>query len=220
MNMNRRQLSTTLLFAGVAGSAGWPLAPASAQPAGAVEGKDFIRVETPQPPGAPAGKVEVLEFFSYACPHCSAFEPVLEAWEKQLAPDVILHRVPVPFLMNADNLMHTYYALETIGAVQAVQLKIFSAIHVERQRLDSPENIAAYLGKNGVDAAKFLAAFKSFSVATAVTRAKKMAADYKVDSVPTLIVQGRWMTSPSQAGSQERALAVVDQIIQRTRAAK
>jgi thiol:disulfide interchange protein DsbA len=104
--------------------------------------------------------------------------------------------------------------------VQAVQLKIFSAIHVERQRLDSPENIAAYLGKNGVDAAKFLAAFKSFSVATAVTRAKKIAADYKVDSVPTLIVQGRWMTSPSQAGSQERALAVVDQIIQRTRAAK
>ena len=66
MNMNRRQLSTTLLFAGVAGSAGWPLAPASAQTAGPVEGKDFVRVETPQPAGAPAGKVEVLELSSYA----------------------------------------------------------------------------------------------------------------------------------------------------------
>ena len=220
MNMNRRQLSTTLLFAGVAGTAGWPLAPASAQTAGPVEGKDFVRVETPQPPAAPAGKVEVLEFFSYACPHCSAFEPVLEAWEKQLPPEVLLRRVPVPFLMNADNFMHTYYALETIGAVTAVQLKIFSAIHVERQRLDSAENIAAFVGKNGVDAAKFLAAFKSFSVATAVTRAKKLVADYKVDSVPTLVVQGRWMTSPSQAGSQERALAVVDQLAQRARTAK
>jgi thiol:disulfide interchange protein DsbA len=220
MNMNRRQLSTTLLFAGVAGSTGWPLAPASAQAAGPVEGKDFVRVETPQPAGAPAGKVEVLEFFSYACPHCSAFEPILEAWEKQLAPEVILRRVPVPFLMNADNFMNTYYALETIGAVQAVQLKIFSAIHIERQRLDSAENIAAFVGKNGVDAAKFLAAFKSFSVATAVTRAKKMVADYKVDSVPTLVVQGRWMTSPSQAGSQERSLAVVDQLVQRARQAK
>ncbi len=220
MNMNRRQLSTTLLFAAMAGTAGWPFAPAWAQAAGAVEGKDFVRVQTPQPPGVPAGKVEVLEFFSYACPHCSAFEPILEAWEKHLPPEVVLRRVPVPFLMNADNFMHAYYALETIGAVDAVQLKIFRAIHIERQRLDTAENIAAFLGKNGVDAAKFLAAFKSFSVATAVSRAKKLTADYQVDSVPTLIVQGRWMTSPSQAGSQERALAVVDQLVQRAHAGK
>jgi thiol:disulfide interchange protein DsbA len=220
MNMNRRQLSTALLLAGVAGSAGWPLAPASAQAAGAVEGKDFTRVQTPQPPGFPAGKVEVLEFFSYACPHCSAFEPTLEAWAKQLPPEVVLRRVPVPFLMNADNFMHAYYALETIGAVDAVQLKIFRAIHIDRQRLDTAENIAAFVGKYGVDAAKFLAAFKSFSVATAVSRAKKLTADYQVDSVPTLIVQGRWMTSPSQAGSQERTLAVVDQLAQRVRAGK
>jgi thiol:disulfide interchange protein DsbA len=220
MNMNRRQLSTTLLLAGVAGTAGWPFAPVAAQPGGPVEGKDFTKVDTPQPSAAPPGKAEVLEFFSYACPHCSAFEPVLEAWEKQLPPEVILRRVPVPFLMNADNFMHAYYALETIGAVQAVQLKIFRAIHIERQRLDTAENIAAFVGKNGVDPAKFLAAFKSFSVATSVSRAKKMVADYKVDSVPTLVVQGRWMTSPSLAGSQERALAVVDQLAQRARAAK
>jgi thiol:disulfide interchange protein DsbA len=213
MNMNRRQLSTILLFAGVAAAA--PFVPAAAQGTGPVEGKDFTKVETPQQTTVPAGKVEVLEFFSYACPHCSAFEPVLEGWEKHLPAQAVLRRVPVPFLMNADNFMHTYYALETIGAVQAAQLKIFQAIHIERQRLDTPENIAAFLGKNGVDATKFLAAFKSFSVATSVTRAKKMNADYKVESVPTLIVAGRWMTSPSQAGSQEQALAVVDQLLQR-----
>jgi len=78
-----------------------------------------------------------------------------------------------------------------------------------RQRLDTPENIAAFIGKNGGDAAKFLAAFKSFSVATSVTRAKKLMADYKADSVPMLIVNGRWVTSPTIAGSQERALTVV-----------
>jgi thiol:disulfide interchange protein DsbA len=217
MNMNRRQLSASFVLAGVA--AAWPFARAAAQGSGPVEGKDFTRVDTPQPPSVPAGKVEVLEFFSYACPHCSSFEPTLEPWEKTLAADVSLRRVPVPFLMNADNFMHTYYALETIGAVQAVQLKIFRAIHIDHQRLDTPENIAAFLGKNGVDAAKFLAAFKSFSVATSVTRAKKMVADYKVDSVPTLVVQGRWMTSPSTAGSAERALAVVDQLVQRARKA-
>jgi thiol:disulfide interchange protein DsbA len=218
-NMNRRRFSATLLSAAaasglVAGS------PAFAQPAAPLEGKDFTRVETPQPPGVPAGKVEVLEFFSYACPHCSAFEPAMEAWEKQLPPEVVLRRVPVPFLMNADNFMRTYYALETIGAVQAMQMKIFRGIHIEKKHLEKGEDIAAFVGANGGDAAKFLAAFKSFSVNTSVARAKKLTADYKVDSVPTLVVQGRWMTSPSQAGSQERALAVVDQLVQRVRSGK
>ncbi len=219
-NMNRRRFSATLLSAGVAGAALAPVSAALAQPqpAAPVEGKDFTRVETPQPPGVPPGKIEVLEFFSYACPHCSAIEPVIEEWEKKLPADVVVHRVPVAFLMNADNFMHTYYALETTGAVQTVQLKIFRAIHIERQRLDTPENIAAFVGKNGGDATRFLAAFKSFSVATSVGRAKKLMADYKVDSVPTLVVQGRWMTSPSIAGTQERALTVVDQLIQRARA--
>ena len=104
MNMNRRQLSTALLVAGVAGSV--PFVPAAAQGSAPVEGKDFTKVDTPQPTNAPAGKVEVLEFFSYACPHCSAFEPTLEAWEKQVPPEVAFRRVPVPFLMNADNFMH------------------------------------------------------------------------------------------------------------------
>jgi thiol:disulfide interchange protein DsbA len=218
MDMNRRQLSTALLVAGVAGAT--PFATTTAQGSGPVEGKDYTKVDTPQTPSVPPGKVEVLEFFSYACPHCSAFEPTLQAWEKQVPPELAFRRVPVPFLMNADNFMHTYYALETIGAVKDAQLKIFRAIHVERQRLDSGENIAAFLGKNGVDAAKFLAAFKSFSVATSVSRAKKLVADYKVDSVPALVVAGRWLTSPSQAGSQERSLQVVDQLVQRVRASK
>lgn len=217
-NMNRRRFSATVVAAAAA-AAFAASGPALAQGA-AVEGKDFTRVETPQPPGVPAGKIEVLEFFSYACPHCSAFEPTVQAWEKQLPADVTFRRVPVPFLMNADNFMRTYYALETIGAVQAMQMKIFRGIHVERKHLEKGDEIAAFIGANGGDAAKFLAAFKSFSVNTSVARAKKLMADYKVDSVPTLIVQGRWMTSPSQAGSSERALSVVDQLIQRARTGK
>jgi len=217
-NMNRRRFSASLLSTAAA-SALAVIGNAFAQGA-AAEGKDFVAVETPQPPAVPAGKVEVLEFFSYACPHCSAFEPIIETWEKQLPPEVVLRRVPVPFLMNADNFMHAYYALETIGAVQAMQLKIFRAIHIEHKRLEKGEDIAAFVGANGGDATKFLAAFKSFSVNTSVTRAKKLMADFKVDSVPTLIVQGRWMTSPSQAGSQERALAVVDQLVHRVRSGK
>ena len=217
MNMNRRHFSAALLSAGVSGTALLPLGAALAQSAGPVEGRDFTRLEPPQPSAAPAGKIEVIEFFSYACPHCSAFEPTLEAWEKQLPADVSFKRVPVPFMMNAENFMRTYYALETIGAVQSMNLKIFRGIHLDRLHLEKPEEIAAYIGKNGGDADKFLAAFKSFSVATSVTRAKKMMADYKVDSVPTLVVQGRYVTSPSTAGSAPQALAVVDALVQRLR---
>jgi len=217
-NMNRRRFSAGLLSAAAA-SALAASGPAFGQ-APPVEGKDYVRIEGPQPPGVPAGKVEVLEFFSYACPHCSSFEPTLEAWEKQLPAEVVFRRVPVAFLMNADNFMRTYYALETIGAVQAMQLKIFRAIHIERKRLETGEDIAAFVGANGGDSAKFLAAFKSFTVNTSVARAKKLMADYKVESVPTLVVHGRWMTSPSQAGTPERALAVVDQLVQRVRSGK
>jgi len=214
-NMNRRRFSASLLSAAAA-SALVPSSPAFAQ-AGPVEGKDFVRVETPQPPGVPAGKVEVLEFFSYACPHCSAFEPAIEAWEKQLPADVVLRRVPVAFLMNADNFMRTYYALETIGAVQAMQIKIFRAIHIERKHLEKGEDIAAFVGANGGDATKFLAAFKSFSVATAVTRAKKLQADYKIEAVPALTIQGRYLTSPSQANGAPQSLAVADALIDKVR---
>ena len=120
--------------------------------------------------------------------------------------------MPVPFLMNAVQFhAHAYYALETIGAGgRRCRSKIFRAIHIERKHLEKGEDIAAFVGANGGDAAKFLAAFKSFSVNTSVARAKKLMADYKVDSVPTLVVQGRWITSPTVAGSQERSLAVVD----------
>ena len=216
--MNRRDFSASFLGTGLSAGAllAWPAARAQS-PAGPVEGREFTKLASPQPPITPPGKIEVLEFFSYACPHCSAFEPTVEAWAKTLPADVVLRRVPVPFLMNYDNFMHTYYALEAIGAVDAMQMKIFHAIHVDRQRLEKPDDIAAFVGKNGVDANKFLAAFKSFSVATSVSRAKKLTADYKVESVPLLAVAGRYITSPALANGGAQSLAVVDALVQRTR---
>lgn len=180
------------------------------------EGTEFIRVNPPVVLAA-GPKIEVLEFFSYACPHCSAFEPTLEAWAKQLPADVVLKRVPVPFMVNAENFQRTYFALESLGLVPVMQRKIFTAFHVDRQRLDKPADIAALVVKNGGDEKKFLDAFNSFSVATNVSRARKLMADYKVDGVPTLGIHGRFLTSPSMAGSSERALAVADVLIQRAR---
>ena len=215
--MNRRDFSASLVSTGFGALATTLLAgPALAQSSAPAEGKQYTKVEPPVPTIVP-GKIEVIEFFSYACPHCNAFESTLSAWSKKLTADVAFHRVPVPFLMNAENLMRTYYSLETMGQVDAMNPKVFAAIHVERNYLEKPADIAALMAKNGIDAAKFIAVFNSFSVATSVARAKKLMAAYKIDGVPTLTVQGRYATSPGQAGSFEQATAVVDYLVQRSR---
>jgi thiol:disulfide interchange protein DsbA len=214
--MNRRDFSSALLASGAGASFLLAGAGVRAQAPVPGEGREYSRIDPPQQPSN-AGKIEVLEFFSYACPHCSAFEPIVGPWARTLPADVGFRRVPVNFLFNAENFARTYYALETTGLVDTMQAKVFAAVHVERQRLDKPEDIAALVAKNGGDATKFLAAFKSFSVATSVARAKKIQVDYKIESVPTLAIQGRFLTSPSQAGGGPQTLAVADALIDRVR---
>ena len=216
--MNRRDFSAQLAVTSLGAAAASlfvAAGPAAAQGAPA-EGKQFKKVEPPVPPST-AGKIEVIEFFSYACPHCNAFEPTVEAWAKRMPADVAFARVPVPFLMNAENFMKTYYSLETLGQVDTMQRKVFAAIHVDHNYLEKPADIAALMAKNGIDAAKFTSVFNSFSVASSVTRAKKLAAAYKLDGVPTIAVQGRWATSPGDAGGPDQATAVADYLIQRAR---
>jgi protein dithiol oxidoreductase (disulfide-forming) len=224
MKINRRDFSVQLLVAATVGAGGLAQAQtpgvvkAAESLPGPVEGKEFSLLSPPvalQSSGAKT--IEVLEFFSYACPHCSAFEPALEAWSKSLSADVQLRRVPVSFLANAENFQRTYFALEALGWVPTLQRKIFTAVHVDKLRLEKPAEIAEVIAKNGADDKKFLEAFNSFSVATQVGRAKKLTADYRLEGVPALAIQGKFVTSPSKAGSTERALAVADALIQRAR---
>jgi thiol:disulfide interchange protein DsbA len=217
--VNRRDFSAQLAVTGLGAAAAslFVVAGPAAAQGMPVEGKQFTKVE-PAVPTSQSGKIEVLEFFSYACPHCNAFEPVVEAWSQKLPADVAFSRVPVPFLANFENLMRTYYTLETMGQVSAMQRKVFAAIHVERNYLEKPADIAALMAKNGLDAAKFTSVFNSFSVASSVTRAKKLMVAYKVESVPLVAVHGRWATSPAQAGGLEQTTAVADYLIQRARA--
>ncbi len=214
--MNRRDFSSVLLASGAGASMLLAGTAAQSQTPVPGEGRDYARIDPPQTPSN-TSKVEVLEFFTYACPHCNAFEPIVSPWARSLPADVAFRRVPVNFLFNAENFARTYYSLETIGMVDAMQSKIFYAVHVDKQRLDKPEDVAALVAKNGGDGTKFLAAFKSFSVATSVARAKKIQADYKVEAVPTLTIQGRYYTSPSQAGGGLQSLAVADALIDMVR---
>ena len=194
------------------GTAAW------AQAAGAapVEGRDFVRLNSPV--AVPAGgKIDVIEFFSYGCPHCYSFEPMLEQWVKRQPADVAFRRVPATFNPTFEGYARLFYALEAIGQVEALHKRVFAAIHVQRQRLDKEADIAAFVSANGGDGAKAVEAMKSFGVATKLRQAKQSFEAYKIDGVPTLGIHGRWFTSGSLTGSNDKALAVADQLVERAR---
>ena len=217
--MQRRAFSLTLLGASAATLA----LPAAAQtPAqrGPVEGTHFVRLNQPIATTAGPGKIELLEFFWYGCPHCAAFEPMLDAWAKRLPPDVAFQRVPVAFSAEPYTAhQRIFFALDTLGLVAAMQKKVFYAIHQKQMRLDKPADITAFMAANGVDVAKFNEAYSSFSTDTRRKRANQLADGYKIDGVPALGVHGRFFTSGTLAGDHERALEVAEMLIQRVRKA-
>jgi protein dithiol oxidoreductase (disulfide-forming) len=217
--MKRRDFSLQLAHSALA----MPLVLSSAHQAVWAQGKpaegvDFVRLATPLSPSTAAGKIEVLEFFWYGCPHCNDFEPFLESWSQKLPADVVLKRVPAsfrdePFGTHA----RIYFALEVLGKLNPVHRKVFYAIHTEKSRLEKTPEIAAFATKAGLDSAKFMEAFNSFSVQTKARQAKRLAEDYRIDGVPALGVHGRYYTSPSLAGGAQQALKVLDFLIQQVR---
>ena len=182
---------------------------------GPQEGRDYKRVETPVP--VAAGKLEVVEFFGYWCPHCNAFEPALDAWAKKLPPQITFRRIPVAFTPGQEPLQRLYYAIEAMGQVDTLHKKVFAALHAERKRLNTESDILDWAKTQGVDSAKLGDTMKSFAVATKLRQSKQLADGYRIEGVPTLGIQGRFMTSPSIAGSPERALAVADALLAQSR---
>ncbi len=178
----------------------------------ATEGRDYHRLPQAQPVAVP-GKIEVIEFFGYWCPHCSALEPELEAWARKLPADVILRRMPVAFRPSEDVLQRLYFGIESLGWVDQLHRKVFGAVHVQRLPLRTDAEAAAFAKSQGLDDAKLLDAMKSFSVATKVRQAKQLAENYKLDAVPTLFVQGRYKTSVADAGGPARLFPVLDDLI-------
>ncbi|MDT7833973.1 thiol:disulfide interchange protein DsbA/DsbL [Aquabacterium sp. OR-4] len=206
--MNRRDIVIGLPAAGLLSGLSLP----SLAQGGPVEGQDYKKLDKPL--AVAAGKIEVVEFFGYWCPHCNAFEPTLDAWQRRLPADqVAFRRVAISFRPNQETLQRLYYALEALGQVEALHRKVFHAYHVEHKPLNTDAEVAAWAQANGADGAKIVDAMKSFGVATKVRLARQLAEGYAIDGVPTLGVQGRWRTAPSIAGTEARALAVTDALI-------
>ena len=218
--MKRREFSLSAASTAAACALALPVAtPALAQARQFKEGKDYRRLDKPVAPDAPAGKIDVIEFFWYSCPHCNAFEPTLDAWVKAAPKDVSIRRMPVAFNASFVPQQKLYYALEGMGKLEALHAKVFRAIHVEKLKLAKDEDIFAWVGQQGVDAAKFKEIYTSFTVSNQVRRASQLQDAYGVEGVPSMGVAGKYYTDGTMAGNMQNVLQVVDHLVATSRKA-
>ncbi|TAN11201.1 MAG: thiol:disulfide interchange protein DsbA/DsbL [Burkholderiaceae bacterium] len=211
--MKRRAFALSTVTAALA-----PLwLPATAQAAD----EGYITLKTPVPTDVPAGKVRVIEFFSYGCIHCMHFAPILSAWEKDKAPaeGADLRLVHVGFSKAFEPLQKIFYALEAIGQRDKVHEKLFTALQVDKIRLDQPDVLFPWMAKNGVDRTKFEAAYNSFGVATQVRRANELQEAYQVEGTPALGIAGKYYTDGSMARGFDRMLQITDTLVAKERKA-
>jgi thiol:disulfide interchange protein DsbA len=189
--------------------------PAVAQP---VEGREYVRLKSPQPVET-GRKIEVIEFFSYGCPHCADLEPHLQAWFKRMGDDVQVRRVPVAFQPAWENLARVYYTLEAIGEDQRLTPDVFAALHGgNRTNLANEGRFLDWAASKGLDRKKVEDTYKSFGIAGKLGRAKQVAGAYNIQSVPSLIVDGKFLISSGSAGGHERVPAALDAAIAKARA--
>jgi len=216
--MKRRDFSlATLGTAATLGSLGWN-APALAQgPAKFVAGKDYLKLDRPVPTDSEAGKIQLIEFFWYSCPHCNAFEPTFAQWVKNAPKDVVVQRMPVAFRDDFEPQQRLYFALEAMGLLEKLHAKVFQAIHVERLPLNTDASIVNWIEKQGVDASKFADTAKSFGVASKLKRAVQLQNDFKIEGVPSLGVAGKYYVDGTSAGTMERALQVAESLLVQVR---
>ncbi len=209
--MKRRSFTLSAASALAASSLALPVW-AQAQPK---EGKDYTRLGKPVATDAPAGKVEVIEFFWYNCGHCNSFEPTFDAWAKAAdAKNISVRRVPVAFNASFAPQQKLFYTLEGMGKLGEIHARVFRAIHVEKVNLSKEDAILAWMAKQpGIDMAKFKEMYNSFNVASQVRRAGQLQEAYGVEGVPSMGVAGRFYTDGTMAGSLTAVLQVVEHLV-------
>ena len=179
------------------------------------EGLDYRVLPVAQPVEA-KGKFEVIEFFWYGCPHCYDFDPDLMSWVKRQPKDVVFRRVPVAF--RDDFLPHSqlFYTLQVMGKSN-LDIKVMDTIHHSNNHLLTESEIADWAVAQGLDRNTFLTTYHSFAVVSKVRAAKQLAEAYRIDGVPTVVIQGKYVTSPSIAGTKAKALMVMDYLVEKVR---
>ena len=193
------------------------LAPAMA--AAPVEGKDYVRLNTP--PAAGQQKIVVTEFFSYQCPHCYSFAKPFASWQRSLPPDVTVERVPVAFgRPQWEPAARAYLTLSQMKLLAKTDDALFDAIHRQGIRLDTDDSMIRWAGTQGIDSKLFESQYRSFGVATQMKSADLKSRTFQIPSIPAIVVDGRYLVSIVDNGSFKDQLAVVDELINRARKEK
>ena len=194
-------------------------------------GKDYQTITPPQP--TPPGKpIEVLEFFWYACPHCYQLQPSLQEWLKRKPADVAFRSQPAAFDESWTQLARTFYAIDTIGAVDKLHGEVFAAIHKtnklnQKALVKDPKSLFAWVGEQKMDVKKFTDAYNSFTVVSKTQRTVDITSAYGVSGTPSIAIDGRYLIAPAmvplKAGNSvdyERFFKNVDQLIAMARASR
>jgi thiol:disulfide interchange protein DsbA len=181
------------------------------------EGREYTRLKNPQPVET-GKKIEVIEFFSYGCPHCNDLEPFLDDWLKRLPPDVQFRRVPVMFQQRWEPLARIYYTLEALGEETRLSPEVFRAIHVNNTPLYQDKTFFDWAASKGLDRNKVADTYNSFAVSSKFNRAKSLVAAYNVQSVPTIVVDGKFITASDRVGTHAALPGAIDALVAKARA--
>jgi protein dithiol oxidoreductase (disulfide-forming) len=183
------------------------------------EGFEFRSALEPQPPAVATGRLEVIEFFWYGCPHCNSMEPLLARWRARQPPDVVFRKVHAALAPRWSTHQRLFFALRQLGADEALDARVFRAIHVDGLPIDTRDAAADLVAAAGLSRPAFLSAWVSPATDAAIRDADALGQALGISGVPSLAVQGRWVTTPTMAGSYAEALAVVDVLLERERVA-
>jgi len=206
--MNRRTALKQLVALGALAS---PIAGALAEQEG------FTVINPAQPTDDPA-RIEVIKFFHYGCPHCADLAPLIEPWAKAQPKDVNFRHVPVQWNNpQLQGLARLYYTAEVTGELDALHLQVFQAVQKEKRPLHTEDGVREWVTGKVADVARFMETYKSFGVQSMLQRGNQVAAAMKISGVPTLVVDGKYLTSSSIAGGHKGAIKMLDQLIARVR---
>jgi thiol:disulfide interchange protein DsbA len=201
----------------LAAAAGALLVAATGASAQLVEGKNYDRLKNPQPVET-GNKIEVIEFFSYGCPHCAELEPHLDAWLAKMPPDVSFRRVPVVFQERWGPLGKIYYTLDTLGEEKRLSPDVFKAIHGQGVALWNDKAFLDWAASKGLDRKKVEDIYGSFAVNGKMNRARQQAQQFNIQSVPTVVVDGKFITGSERVGTHAQLPAAIEELVNKARA--
>jgi protein dithiol oxidoreductase (disulfide-forming) len=182
------------------------------------DGKEYLSLKTPQPTST-GDRIEVVELFWYGCPHCYRLDPLLENWTKTLPEDVEFIRMPAVLGPSWELYGKAFYTAELLGVTDKVHPALLEAIHKDKKKLSNVNDLKELFVAQGVSAEDFDNTFNSFAVNVKLNHAKQMTKRYAITGVPTIIINGKYSTSGSQAGSNENIIRVMDYLIVQERSA-